>query len=130
MPAELYYLALVSLLTALLWVPYGLHLIGAQGLSVAFGNRHDVRPFSPWAERAKRAHENAVQGLVVFAAVVLAAHAAGVANSVTVAAACLYFWARLAHYVVYVAGIIVVRTVVWTIAWICQLVIAWQVIAS
>ena len=130
MPEHLWYLALVSLLTAFLWVPYGLDLILGQGLGAALGNRHDLRPLSPWAERAKRAHENAVQNLVVFAVVVLAAHAAGAANATTATAAAVYFWARLAHYGVYVAGVPGLRTAVWTVAWLCEVVVAWQVLSA
>lgn len=130
MPEHLFYLALVSALTALLWMPTGVDLMLQQGMGTALGNRHDLRPFSPWAERAKRAHANAVENLVVFAAVVLAADAAGVADATTGVAAAIYFWARLAHFIVYAAGIIGLRTAVWAVAWLCELVVAWQVLSA
>jgi uncharacterized MAPEG superfamily protein len=128
MTTELYYLALVALLTTFLWVPYGMNLTLRQGIAVGLGNRDDVKPLDPWAERAKRAHANAVENLVVFAPLVLVAHAAGIHNSTTEWAAAIYFWMRLAHYASYALGIVGVRTLVWSIAWLCQLAFAWQIL--
>jgi uncharacterized MAPEG superfamily protein len=56
------------------------------------------------------AHINAVENLVVFAPLVLTARALGIATGVTAFACALYFWARLAHVVVYTLGIPMVRT--------------------
>ncbi|MGH7857026.1 MAG: MAPEG family protein [Candidatus Binatia bacterium] len=129
MTTELYYLALVAVITTLMWIPYGMSLTLGQGLTAGLGNRDQVKPLDPWAERAKRAHGNAVENLVVFGALVLVAHGAGVHNGTTEWAAVIYFWMRLAHYASYAFGIIGLRTVVWSIAWLCQIAIAWQVLA-
>ena len=111
MTPELYWLTLTALATALMWAPYILNRIAVRGLwgalSVAGPN---AAPHSPWAERAMKAHANAVENLVVFGAVVLAAQAAGVSTPVTATAAMIYFFARIAHYAVYVAGVPVLRT--------------------
>jgi len=128
MTTELYYLGLVALATGLMWMPAGLNLTLEQGFMVGLGNRDNVKPLASWAERARRAHANAVENLVVFAALVLAAHAAGVTNSTTAWAAIIYFWMRIAHFVTYALGIIGVRTAVWAIAWLCQLAIAAQIL--
>ncbi len=64
----------------------------------------------------------------MFAPLVLAADVAGVTSGVTAWAAGLYFWMRLLHYLSYTFGIIYLRSAVWTVAWICQLVLAWQVL--
>lgn len=129
MTTELHYLALVALATTFMWVPYGLNLTLGQGIAVALGNRDDVKPLEPWAERARRAHVNAIENLIVFAALVLVAHVAGIHNRTTEWGTAIYFWMRLAHYLTYALGIIGVRTVAWGIAWFCQLAIAWQVLA-
>ncbi len=63
-----------------------------------------------WAQRAHLAHSNAIENLAVFAPLVLTAALAGISTPQTVFAAKLYFAARLAHYLVYSAGIPVVRT--------------------
>jgi uncharacterized MAPEG superfamily protein len=40
-----------------------------------------------------------------------------------VLACAVYFWARLAHYVVYTAGIPVARTLAFTVAWLATAVL-------
>ena len=130
MTTELHYLALTALVTALMWLPYGMGQILDQGLLAAVGNRDDGQLLAPWAERAKRAHKNAVENLVVFACLVLIAHVAGVSNSAVATASIVYFWMRIAHYVVYAMGVIFVRTLVWSVAWICQLSVAGQILSA
>src|SRR5207248_6624010 len=64
----------------------------------------DLLPQSTWAERQMRAHANAVENLVIFAPLVLVAHALSISTGATVFACALYFWARLAHYIIYKIG--------------------------
>lgn len=128
MPEPLYYLALVSVLTTLLWVPIGVHLMLEQGVGAALGNRHDLAPFAPWAERARRAHANAVENLVVFAALVLIANAAGISNDTTVLACQVYFWTRLVHFLSYTFAVPWVRTVSFAVGFGCQIAIVLQLI--
>jgi uncharacterized MAPEG superfamily protein len=93
--------------------------IGAQGqvgLPALAGNREDVAPVTGWAGRARRAHLNMLENLVVFAVVVLVAHVAGRANATTALGATLFFWGRLAYAIVYVAGVPWLRTAVWAVA--------------
>ena len=128
MPVELLYLTLVTLLTTLIWLPYTLDLMMKHGLAAAVGNRDKTLPLAPWAERTKRAHTNAVENLVVFATVVLVAAAANKFGPITALAATVYFWARLVHYLVYAFGWIWVRTLTWTVGWVCCLVIIWRIL--
>ena len=86
MKTELMYLVLVTTLTAVIWIPYILDRIAVRGLMDAVGYPENPKPQSPWARRMMAAHANAVENLVVFGALVLAAHAAGVSNSATVLA--------------------------------------------
>jgi uncharacterized MAPEG superfamily protein len=58
----------------------------------------------------KAAHANAVENLVIFAALVLAANAAGISNGATVLACALYFWARIVHWFAYTAAVPWART--------------------
>jgi uncharacterized MAPEG superfamily protein len=128
MSTALMYLAWTAVITVLMWIPYTLQLIQGQGMMAAVGNRDNIKPMAAWAERCKRAHLNAVENLVVFAALVLVAQASGHTSAVIGTAAMIYFWARVLHYIVYAAGLPWLRTIVWTIGWICLLVIAWQVL--
>ena len=103
-------------------------MMQGQGLLKPFGNRDDVGPLAPWAERSNRAHRNAVENLAVFAALVLVASAAGSINDWVNLAALVYFWMRVIHYLSYIFGITYVRTAAWVVGWTCQLVIAWQIL--
>jgi uncharacterized MAPEG superfamily protein len=48
----------------------------------------------------------------VFAILVLVAHLSGQANDLTALGARIFFWARVAHIIVYTAGIVGLRTLV------------------
>jgi uncharacterized MAPEG superfamily protein len=118
MPKEIFWLMLTIILTGLMWIPYILDRSAVRGLTVAMGNPSPSdKPQSPWAQRMIAAHDNAVENLVLFAPLVLVAHELEISNGTTVAACAVYFWARLAHVIVYGLGIPVLRTLVWTVSW-------------
>lgn len=98
------------------------------GLPKLAGNRDNFPDMESWAGRARRAHLNMLESLVLFAALVLTAHVAGRANAMTALGAQLFFWARLAHAIIYVAGIPWLRTGVWTISVIGLLLIFLQLL--
>jgi uncharacterized MAPEG superfamily protein len=131
MKPELYWLTLTAAMTTLLWIPYILNRAARRGFPKALHTPKMEEPSieAEWAQRAKRAHYNAIENLVIFAPLVLTAQLAGVSNATTAMAAQAYFWARLGHYVVLTLGIAYVRTLIWTVAWAAQLVIAWQIIS-
>jgi len=128
MSTDLSMLAWVSGLTAVLWMPYILARIGKYGVLEALSYRADDKPVADWAVRAKKAHYNAAENLVVFAALVLAAHVTGAANEATAAASVAYLIARLVHYPVYVAGIPYLRTLAFTVGWLSQVCIFFQIV--
>jgi uncharacterized MAPEG superfamily protein len=121
---ELYWLTLTALMTALLWVPYVLNRVAATGLGGTLaGSAPDAGKLAEWAQRAVRAHTNAVENLAIFAPIVLTAHLLNISNPATKAAVVVYFFARLAHFVVYAAGIPAARTLAFTAGWLAQIVI-------
>ena len=128
MTPELTKLTWVLALNALIWIPYILNQIMVQGLVDAVGYPENPKPLSPWADRAKKAHYNAVENLVVFAAAVLALNAIGVSNDTTVLACTVYFWARLVHFVVYTAGIPWLRTLSYAVGWVCSVLLILQLL--
>jgi uncharacterized MAPEG superfamily protein len=81
-----------------------------------------------WAQRAIRAHENAVENLAIFVPAVLVATALHVSTPVTRAAAVAYFFARLAHVLVYTFGVPVMRTVTFTVGWVAAILILLSVL--
>jgi len=128
MTPELKYLAMISVFTSLMWMPYILNVIGRNKLSDAVGYPDSPLTMAPWAERLKKAHYNAVENLVVFAALVLIANALDISNNATISAAAAYFWARLVHAGAYTLGLPWVRTLAFAVAWGGIICIAWQVL--
>jgi len=86
------------------------------GLPKLAGNREGMPPLTGWAGRAERAHYNMLESLVLFAALVLIAVAAGKTNAATLMGAQLFVWARLAYALIYLAGIPWLRTLVWLVS--------------
>ena len=129
MKTELMYLVWVTTLTALIWIPYIVDRIMVEGMADAVGYPGNPKPQSPWARRMKAAHYNAVENLVVFAALVLAAQVAGVSNNATVMACMIYFWARVTHLVACTFAIPLVRTLSFAVGFACQMTLAGQLLA-
>ena len=130
MTVELKYLTLVSVLTALTWIPYIFNSVAVRGLSDALGYMPHLKPLAPWAARMRAAHYNAVENLVVFAPLVLVAHLSGAHSAVTAFAAMVYFWARVVHLIGYTFAFPWVRTISFVVGFLCQLAIAGQVLLS
>jgi len=110
MSTDLYMLVLSSILTLVLALPPVIALVSARGIPFAVGNRDEPTLFSSWRGRAVRTHSNMVENIAPFAALVLVAHVAGVANETTAMGATLFFWGRVAHAAVYLIGIPYLRT--------------------
>jgi len=130
MKTELMYLVWVAALTGLLWIPYILDRIAVWGLTDTVGYPASPKPQSPWATRMKAAHANAVENLVVFAALVLAAQALGVSNGATATACVVYFWARVVHVLAYTFAVPWVRTLAFAVGFFAYMTIAWQILAK
>ncbi|MDX1516319.1 MAG: MAPEG family protein [Woeseiaceae bacterium] len=128
MSSELVSLTWVTALTAVIWIPYILNMIMVRGLVDAVGYPDEPKPLSPWAQKMKAAHANAVENLVVFAALVLIAHAAGVGNDVTVLACKIYFWSRVVHLLAYTFAIPWVRTLAFVTGFGCQVALILQLV--
>jgi len=129
MKPEITYLVWVTILTALIWIPYILDRIGVWGLSDTVGYPEAPKPQTPWAQRMKAAHANAVENLVIFATLVLAANVSGISNSATLFAAALYFWARVVHLVAHTLAWPWIRTLAFAGGFVGQAIFAWQLIA-
>jgi uncharacterized MAPEG superfamily protein len=125
MTRELLWLTLTVILTGVLWIPYTLDRIMVRGLMGAMANptRNDT-PQSAWAQRLYFAHTNAVENLVVFAALVLILDGMGHSTMSTAIACAVYFWARLAHVIVYALGIPVLRTLAFAVGFVAQVTLA------
>lgn len=98
------------------------------GLATLAGNREGLGELPGMAGRAKRAHLNMVENMVLFAALVLIVAVGGKANAMTATGAMIFFWARLGYAVVYLIGIPWLRTVLWFVSVIGMAIIAWQLL--
>jgi uncharacterized MAPEG superfamily protein len=118
------WLTFTVILTGLMWVPYILDRVMVRGLMGAMANpsRND-KPQSPWAQRLYFAHTNAVENLVLFATLVLILNAMHHSTQSTVIACAVYFWARLAHAIIYAMGVPVLRTLAFTVGFLAQVVL-------
>lgn len=111
MTTDLTMLVLTALLSLIVPVIYGTGRMQAPGGAAwAFGNRDSDLPAPAWVGRAVRAHANLTENLAPFAILVLAAAVSGRADATTALGATIFFWARVAHVLVYCAGIQYLRT--------------------
>ena len=118
MTREIFWLTLSVVLTGVLWLPYMADRIRVRGLMGAMDNpKPRAKAQSDWAQRLYFAHTNAVDNLVLFAPLVLILDSRNISTTTTAIACAVYFWARLLHAVVYAAGITVLRTLAFAVAW-------------
>ena len=129
MSTDLKYLTYTAMLTAALWIPY----IVAQVMTNGFLTPPDYtdptpRPVPNWGKRAHRAYLNAVETFAPFAALIILIQLAGKATPMTAFWAVSYFWLRVAHAAVFLAGIPYIRTLIFVLAFVCIVGLFWGLI--
>jgi len=133
MTTELWYLFLTTILLTVLWIPYIVGSVQTAGplRPEEYRSGRNVE-FPPWVRRANRVHINLVEQYGAFAGLVVIAHLTGVHDAVTVWCAIIFFWARIAHAIIYISGFsqFSARTVVFTIGFLTLLVYAWEILAN
>ena len=110
MTTELWILAasaLLCLTLPMVYVPLYARQAGPAAIS---GNREDAPVALGAAGRGARAHRNLLENLLPFAIAILAAHAIGISDTLTLAGAWLFLAARVVHALAYIAGVTGVRT--------------------
>jgi uncharacterized MAPEG superfamily protein len=95
------------------------------GLNTLAGNREDLPVLTGFAGRAKRAHLNMLENMVLFSALVLIAVVAQKTNASTAMGALIFFWARLIYAVIYLLGVPWLRTLAWAVSVIGMIMVAW-----
>ena len=122
---ELFWLTLTVIMTGLLWLPYIFNRMLVRGVVGTMANpSRDAKPHAAWANRLMFAHDNAIENLVVFAPLILILNGIDYSTKWTVYAAAVYFWARVAHLIVYTMGLPVFRTLAFTVGFFAQVVLA------
>jgi uncharacterized MAPEG superfamily protein len=119
---EIHWLVLVATATALMWIPHILQLIFQEGLWRALRDpTREIAHRALWAQRARRAHANAIENLAIFAPLALVVAATGSSTPTTAAAATVFFWARIGHFAAYVFAVPYARVILFLVGWTCQL---------
>ncbi|MDP6831605.1 MAG: MAPEG family protein [Alphaproteobacteria bacterium] len=93
------------------------------------GNREGLS-LSGMAGRAKRAHANMLESLVLFAVLIVVVQIAGLNNDLTALGAQIFVIARLIYAVIYVVGVPWLRTGIWSIAVIGMVMVAWPIVSA
>lgn len=134
MTEELFYLVMTSILLTVLWIPsvIGQVMGGGTLKPEEYKTLRNIDDYPDWVRRADRAQKNLVEQFGAFAALIVVAHLTEVSTAVTAAAAAVYFWARIGHAVVMIAGvsILMARTVIYTFSFAALLVLAWEILAG
>ena len=121
---ELYYLVLLTGMTAMMWIPYIINRLGEQGVIPALWDPHGhTEAKAAWANRMMLAHTNAVENLIIFAPLVLIIHMTGQSTALTQNACVIYLIARVIHYFGYSFAIPVVRVVSFLAGFYAQMVL-------
>lgn len=97
------------------------------GLPTLAGNREGVAA-TGMAGRAKRAHANMLENLILFAALVLIVQAADLSSDMTVLGAQIFVFARLVYALIYIIGIPWLRTATWAVSVAGMVMIAWPIV--
>lgn len=111
-------LTMLALSVALLFVLVLIQAMAgtqAQGLGPMAGNRDNLGAPSAWQARTKRLVDNHREGLILFAPLVLIAAQQGISTELSVLGAQLFFYSRVAHAVVYLAGLPWIRPAFWAV---------------
>lgn len=99
-----------------------------DGFGWSFGNRDTQLDVAPWVARAVRAHHNHTENIALFAILVLCAHVTGKANEASAIGSIMFFTGRVAHTLIYTAGITYLRTVAFFFAALGEIIILVQLL--
>ncbi|MDC1254845.1 MAPEG family protein [Paracoccaceae bacterium] len=112
-----FYTGLSAVWIAIAWVPYVLDRIMVRGLVGSMANpSSDLAPQSDWAVRAKAAHVVAIQAFSAFAPLAILAMIRIPEDGYPNILAMTFFISIFAHYVIYVIGITMLRTLSFSLA--------------
>ncbi len=81
-----------------------------NGLAWGLGNREDIPTVSGWGGRAQRAQLNMSESLLPFACLVLIAYSLDRTGELSALGAQIFLISRLAHALLYIAGVKVLRS--------------------
>ena len=109
-------LVAIAMFTFYSFVPYAVAVVMDKGFMWLFLNRDETPEVPAWGQRALRAQRNQMDNLAAFALIVVAAKSVDASSDAVLAGATLFLWSRVAHLVIYVAGVPYLRTVAFAVS--------------
>lgn len=128
MTTDLKILVATAVLAMLQFFPYFMAYLKHWGIRGIVGNRDDVGPLPPWAQRALAAHRNMTENFAHFAVLVLVAHIAGASNEMSAIGALIFLVSRLAHWVLYILGVKWLRSMAFMGGFVGEIIILLQIV--
>lgn len=126
MTPELTLLLWSTVLTfVLIMIPAG-EALRKNGAKAQGGARDNLPEPSIFIKRATRLYQNMLENMVLFIPLVLITHVTDASNAMTLLGAQIFFYARVAHAMIYLAGWPMIRPLAWFISVIGMGLIAWQ----
>ena len=124
MKTEIYWLTLSLFVTSLIWVPIIINRLIEHGFWHGLwdpeGKTHTE---VGWSKRMMAAHVNAIENLVIFAALVLIVQLQGLTSEMTVLASMLFFYSRLAHVILFTFKVPVLRIIAFLVGFSAQVIL-------
>ena len=130
MPTELLMLLYSAALFLVIILAQAGLAIQQNGLMAQAGSRDSLPEPTILRLRMQRLTANMQENPVLFATVVLVANAAGVSNESTVMGAAIFFYARVAHAIVYALGWPMIRPLFYFASLYGVVLIGWQVVIA
>ena len=106
-------LAAIGAWALILTVIQGTRNVVVLGLPTAASNQYDRIPWTGWNDRLNKSIRNLIEAIVIFGPIVIAVQILGLANETTALGALIFFYGRVAHTLVFTAGIPYLRTGMW-----------------
>jgi uncharacterized MAPEG superfamily protein len=94
----------------------GMAVTSQRGIAFGGSARDDQKPIEGVGGRVIRAFTNFKETYIFFVALVLVGQVLDRHSALTVIGANLYFWGRVVYWPLYVAGVPMVRSLVWVVA--------------
>ena len=122
MPVEVKVLGYAALLQFVQFVLMAVPANRQLGPAYTGGNRDEEKRPTGMAGRLTRALNNHFEALILFTIAVVVVVLGNASSSVTVACAWIYLAARIAYVPAYASGVFLVRSLIWSVAFVATLV--------
>jgi len=128
MTPEVQMLAATGLLALTLTVIQAVRNVVVLGLTTAVGTQEDLPEWKGWHDRLNRALRNLIEATAIFAPIVIALILSNQTTDATGLGAQIFFGARVAHVILFMAAIPFLRTMAWFVGVIGIGIVGWPLV--